>query len=134
MPVRIAQNNVGGAIRPLLIGCMEEPPQIWLDSQRIEVISTREVGPRRRRSSVGINSHGTDDHRCNHALEGSIPVAQIQIIRVGLRRSLHSGKRPLDRVNILCLRHIQRSQDERVQNAEDDGVRANAQRQGEDSR
>jgi hypothetical protein len=97
MPVGIAQHHVGRAILPVLIGGVIKAPQVGLNAQRVEVVPTGHVRPCGGRISAGIHAHRTNDVEGCQALKSSVPVAQIDIIEVGLRRipaTLHQIKIP----------------------------------------
>jgi hypothetical protein len=130
MPVRVTQHHVGSAVRAVLIGSVKKTPELRLNAHRVEVVAAREVRPRSRWIPAGIHAHGAHDVVRDHALERPIPVAQIHIIGIRLRRVLQT----LNHVEILRIRHIDRPQHQRVQHAEHHRVRANPQRQRQDRR
>jgi hypothetical protein len=78
--------------------------------------------------AAGVDADGAHDLECDQALEAAVAVAHVQIIRVGVGRVLE----PLHRVEVLAAGHVQRFENERIEDAEDYGVGADAQGQSND--
>ena len=130
MPEGVAQNDVGSAVCAFLVGGTEKAAEIGLNAQGIEVISASEDGPGGGGISAVINSHRAYDLGRCQAFEGLIAVAQVQIVRVGLRWITV----PLQHVETLRMGHVHRAQNQSIQDAEHDGVGADAQGEGDNGR
>src|SRR5262245_65174943 len=54
-PIRITQDDVWSAVWTLFIRGVQQPPDVRLNANRVEVIPTDPVAPCRRRASTGVN-------------------------------------------------------------------------------
>src|SRR5439155_3514333 len=45
VPARVAEHNIGSAVRAMLVGGAEEMAEIWLNAQNVEVVPAHEVDP-----------------------------------------------------------------------------------------
>src|SRR3984885_4285949 len=85
VPERIAQNDLGHAIRPMFFGSMDKPAKIGLNAQGIEVIATYGIGPDYGGISVpGIEPNAAHDVVEHQRVEAAVPVTQVAVIRIRL--------------------------------------------------
>src|SRR5208337_2496118 len=123
VPEGVAENDIGSAVDALLVRGMKEAAQIGLNSQGIEVISAGKIGPDSGGISAGIDSHRANDLGRREAFKGPVAVAQIQIVRVGLRWAAV----PLHYIETLRVWQVNGAQHQCVQDAEHDGISADAE-------
>src|ERR1700719_4719884 len=87
VPERIAQNDLGHAVRPMFFGSMHESPKIGLNVQGIEVIAAYGIGPDDGGSSMaGIEPNAARDVVEHQRVEAPVPVTQVPVIRIRFRR------------------------------------------------
>jgi hypothetical protein len=128
VPVGIAEHDVGSAVFSMLVDSVIEAAEVGLNPQFIEVIAGREVRPGGRSGSAHIHADGADDVEVDQAVEGAVLVAQIDVVEIGLGGRLEA----LDHVKTVRMRQLNRMQDNGIQNAEDDGIGANTERERQD--
>src|SRR5690348_11713665 len=125
VPICVGEHDIRGAVWAMLIGSVEESPKVRLNAQYVEVVSAGFVFP-----DIGwifaCIQPCLRDGPSSHIIEAAIALAKIEIVGIGVGSDVAAM---LDYEKALCLRHIQRAQDERVQYAEDHGVGADGQRQ-----
>src|SRR3984957_19051184 len=125
VPICVGEHDIGRAVWAMLIGSVEETAKVRLHAQCIEVVSAGFVFP-----DIGwifaCVQPCLRDGPSSHIVEAAIAPAKIEIIGIGVGPDIAPM---LDYEKTLCLRHIQRTQDERIQYAEDDCVGADGQRQ-----
>ena len=110
----------------MLIRAVEEAAKIWLYAQFIEVISACLIEPNWRGIAMDVQA-GRGHFVGDQPMETSVSIAEIKIVEIGIRgRAILSA---LDHVEILSLRHIHRSKDQCIQNAEYHSIRSDSQRQ-----
>ena len=124
VPICVGEHDIRRAVLAVLIGSVEETAKVRLNAQCVEVVSARFVFPDIGWILARVQPCLRDSPR-SHIVEAAIALAKIEIIGVGVGADIAPV---LDYEKALCLRHIQRTQDERVQYAEDYGVGANGQR------
>src|SRR6516164_5622115 len=121
VPICVGEHDIGRAVWAMLIGIVEESAKVRLNAQYVEVVSAGFVLPDIGWIFARIQPRLTDSKN-SHIVEASIALAKIKIIGIGVGPDVAPV---LNYEKALCLRHIQRAQDERVQYAEDHGVGAN---------
>src|ERR1700677_1027571 len=124
MPICVGEYDIGRAVWAVLIGSVEETANIRLNAQYVKVVSAGFVLPDIGWIIARIQARLTDSKN-SHIVEAAIALAKIEIIGIGVGPAVAPM---LDDEEALCLRHIQRTQDERVQYGEDDCVGADGQR------
>ena len=100
MPVGVAEHDVRCAIRTLLIGGVEEAAEMRLHAEEVEVVAARQIGPCGRWMGAGIDADRADDLKEQQAIEAVIPVAQVLVVGIRLRRTLEA----LHHVEVLARR------------------------------
>ena len=115
VPIRVCENHIRSAVWPVLIGAVEETAKIGLNAQCVEVVSTYFLGPRGSCILAGVQARLRDGESCQ-TVKAAITIAQIEIVRIRLRR-IQEACSTLDCIKALRLRHIQRTQYQRVQYA-----------------
>ncbi len=110
----------------MLIGAVEEAAKKRLNAQCVEVVPRHFIAPGLGWILARIQPYRREDVRCQ-TIEAAVAIAQIEI--VGIRSTLVLIGSALECVEALRMGHIQRPQDQRIQYAEDHGVRADRQRQ-----
>ena len=107
---------------------MKEPSERRLDAEHVEVIAGREIAPRPDGGAAPLEIDRRDAV-ADETIERRRAVAEVAVVgeRLGRMRALI-----LHEEHAFGLRNRQRLQHERVDDAEDDGVRADAKRQRED--
>src|SRR6516164_7348756 len=124
VPICVGEHDKGGAVWAVLIGSVEETAKVRVNAQYVEVVSAGFVVPdigwifARIQPCLG-------DGPGSYIVEAAIALAQIEIIGIGVGRDVASM---LDDEKALSLRHIQRTQDQRVQYSKDNGIGADGQR------
>src|SRR5271168_1826639 len=121
MPICVGEHDIGRAIWAMLIGSVEETAKVRLNAQCVEVVSAGFVFPDIGRIFARVQPC-LRDGPSSHIDEAAIALAKIEIIGIGVGSDVAAM---LDYEKALCLRHIQRAQDERVQYPEDHGIGAN---------
>src|ERR1700761_9551338 len=120
VPIRIGEHDIGRAVWAMLIGSVEETAKVRLHAQCVEVVSAGFEFP-----DIGWIFARVEpclrDGPSSHIVEAVIASAKIEIIGIGVGPD---AAPMLDYEKVLCLRHIQWTQDERVPYAEDDCVGA----------
>ena len=87
VPEGVAQNDLRHAVLSMFFGSMDEPAKIGLNAERIEVIAAHHVGPDHGWvSAAGIEPDAARDVIRNQRIEAVVPVAQVEVIRIRLRR------------------------------------------------
>src|SRR5579871_6085255 len=81
VPIGITEHHVRSAVRTMLIGRVEETPQIWMNAQSVEVIAGRLKAPGRNRIVAGVQRN-LRDAEGNQIVKTAISLAQVQIIGV----------------------------------------------------
>src|SRR5215469_17850993 len=121
VPICVGEHDKGRAVWAVLIGGVEETAKVRVNAQCVEVVSAGFVFP-----DIGWIFARVQpclrDGPSSHIVEASIALAKIKIIGIGVGPDVAPV---LDYEKALCLRHVQRAQDERVQYAENHGVGAN---------
>src|SRR5271168_4625956 len=125
VPICVGEHDIGRAVWAALIGSVEETANKRLNAQYVEVVSAGFVLPDIGWIFARIQPRLTDSKN-SHIVEAAISLAKIEIIGIGVGPA---AAPMLDDEKALCLRHIQRTEDERVQYAEDNCVGADGQRQ-----
>jgi hypothetical protein len=100
---------------------VEETAEERLQAQDIEIVSARQKDPDSGWIFAGVEADLRGVVRSD-IVKAAVAFAEIEIVRIGLIRG--SLVAVLDSVEALRLRHVQRVQDERIQYAENHGVRA----------
>ena len=126
MPVAVTQHDVGHAVGAMLVGGMEKPAHVRLNPQCVEIIPGDRLGPGARRIVAGVEAD-LREAECGEIIEGAVAIAEVDVIGIGLRARFVGPA--LDLVETVGVGHIERAQDEGVQNAEHDRGRADAQGQ-----
>ena len=130
VPVGIAQDYKGHAVLPMLIGAVQQPAKIRLHAQRIEIIAADQIRPHHRGiPAASVESDAADKVTGNQGCKSMVSIAQIKVIGVGMGGSVSSFEGSLDRVKTVRVGHLDRTQHQRIQHAENDGIGANSQRQ-----
>ncbi len=106
---------------------MEEAAEVGLNFKRVEIISATEFRPGGGGVSAGIHAYRANDPSRFEVFKGVIAVALVNVVQVRLRGI---GRGSLHHVEILRVGHRHRVQDQGIQDAEHDGVGANAEGQG----
>src|SRR5580698_5801533 len=125
VPICVGEHDIRRAVWAVLIRSVEETAKVRLNAQCVEVVSAGFVFP-----DIGWIFARVQaclrDGPSSHIVEAAIAPAKIEIIGIGVGPDVAPV---LDYEKALRLRDIQRTQDERVQYAEDDCVGADGQRQ-----
>ncbi len=77
MPIGVAEHDIRGAVRPMLIGSMEKPAKIRTNAQLIEIVS----GPFCYPHATGVATcvqPGRSDGETGETVEAAIAVAQVR--------------------------------------------------------
>src|SRR6201998_976712 len=125
VPICVGEHDIRRAVWAVLIGSVEETAKVRLNAQCVEVVSAGFVFPDIGWIFARVQP-SLRDGPSSHIVEAAIALAKIEIVRIGVGPDVAPM---LDYEKALCLRHIQRTQDERIQYAEDDCVGADGQRQ-----
>ena len=128
VPVRPRDHQIRSAVRAVLIGDGEEAAEEGLNVHGLEVVSGDFVAPGLGWIFPGIEADGNEDVG-GKSFEGAIAVAEVEI--VGIRSCLILIAAALDGEEALRVRDIERLQDEGIEYAEDDGIGADGEREGE---
>src|SRR5882757_874634 len=131
-PVGIAEDDVGHAVLTMLVGCMDKPAKIGLHAQGVKVIAAYQVRPHDRGTlAAGIESNCPRNVIRHQGFEAVVAVAQVAVIRIGLRRTVPLAESALQHEQVFRVRNIQRAQHQRIQYAKNNGIGANGQGEGE---
>src|ERR1700722_11656170 len=84
-PKPITQHYIRAAVRAVFVAAMEETAEIGLDAQRIEVVPARFIKPYLSGVAAGSESRLAEVKR-QYTVEGPVPVAHIQVIRIRIQR------------------------------------------------
>src|SRR5580692_7648536 len=105
---------------------MEEAAENRLETEDIEVVAGGSVAP-----ASGVRFSYTESNALDlvghQSAEGCVAVAVVEIVTIGLRGPSRFAVAVDDLKEGLRLRYIQRTEDETVEHAENDNVRADAQ-------
>src|SRR3984885_5427307 len=116
VPICVGEHDIRRAVWAVLIGSVEETAKVRVNAQCVEVVSAGFVFP-----DIGWIFARVQpclrDGPSSHIVEAAIALAKIAIIGIGVGPDVAPV---LDYEKALRLGHIQRTQDERVQYAEDD--------------
>ncbi len=130
MPICVFEHDIRSAVRALLIGAVEEAAHIRLNAQRVEVVPAHfkapDLGWIFARVFPDIEPYRNGAKRCQ-TVKAAVAIAQVDIVGVRLPKGFIAPA--LNCVEALRLRHTQRAQDQRIQYAKNNGVRAYRQRQ-----
>src|SRR6266404_9476876 len=129
VPIPIAEDDIGSTVGAMLIGGVEDAAKIRLNAQYVEVVAAHFIEPGARWIFARVQPRLTAVTRCQ-AIEGMVAIAQIKIVEIGLVRG--SFVSMLDGVEALGVRHIQRVQNQGIQNTKNHGVCADGHRQRQD--
>src|SRR5580704_4814991 len=125
VPICVGEYDIRRAVWAVLIGSVEETAKVRLHAQCVEVVSAGFVFP-----DIGWIFARVQaclrDGPSSHIVEAAIAPAKIEIIGIGVGPDVAPM---LDYEKALCLRHIQRTQNERIQYSKDKGIRADGQSQ-----
>src|SRR2546423_7219845 len=81
VPVTVREDDIGSAIRAVLIGGMEETAEIWLDFEYVKVIAAGFDDPGARRIGARVQArHGDAESR--QGLEAAVAVADVEIVGI----------------------------------------------------
>ena len=122
VPIRVCEHDVGHAVRPVLIGGMEESAEIRMNAQHVEVVSRRCKAVRRKHILACIQAHAEGEIKGRKLFKAAVAIAQIQIVWIRLPCGVVAVLRS---VQGLRLRDIERAQDQSIHQAKDDGIGAN---------
>src|SRR5262245_20032747 len=100
----MAEDYIRSAVWAMIIGVVKEPAQIGLDAQRVEVVGTRLQTPDHRGAFAFIQSY-LSDSITHQTIKAVVPVAQVNIVGIGLNRGVIAGT--LDQIETLRLGHVQ---------------------------
>jgi hypothetical protein len=78
-----------------------------------------------------IQPNAAHDVVQHQRVEAAVPVTQVAVIRIGLRWTCVRPIGALQHEEVLGMRHVERSQDQRIQYAEHDCIGANGECQCE---
>src|SRR5258708_21092797 len=110
---------------------MEEAAESRLEAEDIEVVAGGSVSP-----ASGVRFSCTESNALDlvghQSAEGGVSVAVVEIVTIGLRGPSRFAVAVDDLKEVFRLRHIQRTEDETVEHAEHDNVRADAQGERKD--
>src|SRR5215469_1728706 len=115
VPIWITKDDVRCAVRTSIIGVMKKSSHIRLDSQYVKIVRARFDSPDQRWTCPRVQRNLADAESCQ-TIEAVVAIAHIEIVGIGLDRELIAGI--LEHIKALSLRHIQRTQDQTIQNAE----------------
>src|SRR5215472_7107029 len=110
---------------------MEESAEIGLNAKGIEVIAADRVRPDD--SGISVASVESDSAVYivdNERIETAVLVAQITVVGIGMRWGRFRAVVALHHIQIAGIGHIERTQQQRIQHAEDNGIGADCQRKG----
>jgi len=129
LPICVAEHDVGSTVGAALIGPMEEAAKIGLDAQYVEVIPACLVEPDGGCDAIDIQG-GLLDVGGDDAVERSVPIAEIAVVGIRIRRAALGPA--FDEVEVLPVRQVYRTQDECIEQAEHDRIRSDPHRQCQD--
>src|ERR1035438_8007172 len=115
VPVRVCEHNIRSAVRAMLIGGVEETANIRLHAQYVEIVSTGLIDPDAGWIFPRVEPRRRDVKICQ-TFKAAVAITQVKMVRIRLVRPTVLL---LDSVKAFRLRHIQRPQDQRVQNTKD---------------
>src|SRR5271157_220839 len=124
VPKRMSEDDVGGAVRAVLIRRVNEPAKIRPNAQGVEVVAADDIEPDAGWIFARIEAHLIEAESCQ-TVKAAVTIAQVDIVGIRLRRVMIAPA--LEKVETLRPGHIQRTQDQRIHNAKNHGVRANGQ-------
>src|ERR1700745_3613232 len=105
---------------------MEEASENGLETEDIEVVAGGRIAP-----ASGVRFSYTESNALDlvghQSAEGCVAVAVVEIVTIGLRSPSRFAITVDDLKEVFWLRYIQRTEDETVEHAEHDNVRADAQ-------
>lgn len=130
-PAVVAEHHIRARARSRVVRRVKESAQIRTHTEHVKVVAAHLVTPHGLRSTRGLQSHIREPV---HGQSGKrrIAVAQVPVVRVGVRQGDEAlPMRMLQNEHALGVGKIQGPQQQRVQHAEDDHVRADAERQGD---
>src|ERR1700735_386265 len=114
VPISVGEHDIGRAVWAMLIGSVEETAKVRLHAQYVEVVSAGFVFPHIGWIFARVQPCLRDGPG-SHIVEAAIAPAKIEVIGIRVGPDVAPV---LNHEKALCLRHIQRTQDERVQYAE----------------
>jgi hypothetical protein len=129
VPIRVGEHNVGSAVDALLIRGVEEAAKPGLYLEHVEVIATGGKAGGEGRILAYVEAY-KGEVVSRQGFKAVIAIAQIEIVGIRLPPWIIPV---LGSVEILGLRHIQRAEDQAIEDTEDHGVGANRQCQREHS-
>jgi len=129
MPIRVGEHDIRSAVGATLIGRLNEPAQIRLNAQCVEVIPAHSIEIDAGWILASVEA-ALQDGVSGQGIEAAIAIAQIEI--VGIRLIDVIVVAALDCIETSSLRNVERAQEQPVQDGKDDGVCADGQRQRQD--
>ena len=115
----------------IVIGALQQPPQVWLNGDNLEVLTADFVSPHRPGHAVGFHAkilNVKGGHRGKHG----IAFAHITHFRIGENGIVRNVGR--ERHHPVWIRYIQGPQDHHLEHAENDDIGGDPERQNEDCR
>lgn len=136
LPKAVAEHSIRGGIRTVRVGRVEEAPVKQLDPEHVEIVLgcfDKPAAPHLSASSRAGANTGAVDAVGGQVGEGAVLIAEILVVRVGLRSGggRVSTIRAVQEDDLLALGYGQRLDDQRVQHGKYHRVRAYAERQRE---
>jgi len=129
VPETVAEGDVGSAVGAVFVRAMNEAAQIRLNAERVEVVSADLVEPGGGGVFAGVEA-GLPDGVGGKGGKALVAVAKIEVVRVGLNDV--GIVAALEGVESARIGHMQRPQHKAIERAEDHGVGADGEGEGED--
>lgn len=114
VPICVGEHDKRRAVWAVLVGSVEETAKIGVNLQNVEVVSASFVRPDFGRIFARIQPR-LGDGPGSYIVEAAIAPAKIEIIGIGVGPDVAPV---LDDEKALCLGHIQRAQNERIQDTQ----------------
>src|SRR5580658_1948222 len=127
VPISVSENDIRGAVGAALIGGMEEAAEIGMNPQHVEVVAGGCKAVCVSQILARVQTDAQDHVEGCQILEAVVTIAQVEIVGIRLPGRIVAE---VGSVRVLGLGHVERSQDETVHEAENDGIGADGQSEG----
>ena len=127
VPIPVAQHDIGRAVAAVFVGGVKKLAQVRLNPQHIEVVATGRIAVEDGRILARIEPNKNHIESCQ-VLKAVVAIAQVDIVWVRLPHAIlcvHGSPEAVP------LRHVQRTQEKAIQDAKNDSVCTDGQRQGD---
>src|SRR5579859_4694768 len=113
VPIRVGEHDKGSAVGAALVRCVNKPPKIRLNAQRIEVVSADLKRPCQGWIFTRVQPY-LSDVTGDQILEAAVTLPQVQVIGIRLTRVRIVSDYPPYSIQALRLWHIQLAQDQPI--------------------